>query len=119
MIPRLMLKKDARPPFSFILLTGECYMDYYLFKEDELEEAISQLKAEYAKGEEIAYIGIPRFCNNDRTYRVKEFMKLDCNGKVYFEECGETHLHVAFYTNHGLWLCERTDMKSCENEDTE
>lgn len=115
MIPRLILRKDERPPFSFILLTGDSYMDYYLFTEDELEEAMAQLKAEYAKDNTIAYLGIPKFCNHDRTYRVKEFMKLDCYGKVYFEEFGETHLHIAFHTNHGLWLNERDDIKGQEN----
>ena len=111
-IPRLILDKKRKPPFSFILLTGDTWQDYYLYKENELEEAIHQLKVEFAKGEELAHICVPRFCNYDRTYRVKEFMKLDMDGRVVFEEFGETHLHIAFYTNRGLWLNERSDMES-------
>ena len=41
MIPRLILRKDERPPFSFILLTGDSYMDYYL-----LSVGVAEIAAE-------------------------------------------------------------------------
>ena len=104
-ITRYRLKDEfTQPPFEFVLLTGDIpCVDYYLFKEDEFEQAMAQLKAEFAKGFDMARILLPQFCNHDRTWRLKEFMSLDIDGNVRYERYGETHLHVKFYLDAGEW----------------
>lgn len=101
---KLILSKTDNPPFAFILITGSSYVDYYVYQEEELELAISQLRAEHAKGYQTAYIGVPHYCENDGTYRVKHHIKLLFNGKIEYEEYGRVVLHVAFYTESGKWL---------------
>lgn len=100
-----MNTKTEDPRFTFVLLTGgvPC-VDYYLYQENELEKAISQLKAEHAKGYYLARIYITKFSNRDRTWHLKEFMELDVDGKLIFMEYGETHLHVKWYLDSGVWL---------------
>ena len=67
-----MTKSDC-PNFAYMLLTGSCFNSYYLYQEDELEDAMQQLRIEHIKGHKIAYIGIPYLCP-DGTYRLKEYM---------------------------------------------
>lgn len=97
--------KQTQPPFEFVLLTGDIpCVDYYLYSEDQFEDAMCQLKKEFAKGFDMAQICIVQFSNHDRTWRLKEFMKLDTDGKICYERYGETHLHIKFYVDSGEWL---------------
>ena len=96
--------KQTKPPFEFVLLTGDIpCLDYYLYTEDQFENAIEQLKKEFAKGFEMARVCIVQFSNNDRTYRLKDFVRLDIDGKVCYDRYGETHLHIKFYIDSGEW----------------
>ena len=111
-IIRYHLESESKQPkFAFVLLTGgvPC-VDYYIYQEDELENAIAQLKAEYAKGYHLAKLYIPKFCTHDRTWRLKEFMELDLDGKLVWMEFGETHLHVKWYLDAGEWLNKEGDV---------
>lgn len=103
----ILADETVQPQFEYFVITGSSYVDYYLFTEDELEEAIAQLKSEYNKGHHTARICVPHFCCNDRTWRLEEFMSLDCRGKVYFERYGDGLLHVKFYMDAGVWLNPR------------
>ena len=97
--------KKQNPPFEYILLTGRCYCDYYLYKESELEEAIIQLKAEFAKGFTTARICRKDFRNHDRTWGVEDFFSIDyCTEKLKYEDCPDSGLHIVFYINAGEWL---------------
>ncbi len=96
--------KNENPRFSFALLTGDIpSVDYYIYQEDELEQAIAQLKSERAKGYD-PRLYVPKFSNSDRTWRLKEFMELDIDGKLVWMEHGETHLHIKWYFDTGEWL---------------
>lgn len=106
--------KSIEPGYEYILLTnnnlgGTCvYLDYYLYKYDEFEEAISQLKIEYAKGNVHARICVPQFNTTDRTWRVKDKFKVDYNSeRVVYLEYGDVGLHFMFYCNAGKWLNPR------------
>lgn len=100
-----LIDKKQEPPFEYILLTGHCYCDYYLYKEDELEEAISQLKVEFSKGFHTARLCRKEFRNYDRTWCIKEFFSIDyCTGKLTYEDCPKRGLHIVFYINAGEWL---------------
>lgn len=104
--------KKEEPPFEYILLTGSSFCDYYLYKENELEEAITQLKTEYLKGFITARIYRKDFRNYDRTWGVEEFFSIDYNGKLKFEDCPGGGLHIVFYINAGEWL----NPKELQNE---
>ena len=100
-----------KPEFNFILLTNENvkgYMgytpDYYLYYENELDVAMDQLRTEYSKGIEYAFIGeIVR--SKDGSYRVTEMFTIDDN-QVY---CADEHeiLHFNWYVHAGNWLNPR------------
>lgn len=100
-----------KPEFNLILLTNENikgYMgytpDYYLYYEDELDVAIDQLRAEYSKGIEYAFIGeIVR--SNDGSYRVTEMFVIDDN-QLYLADEHEV-LHFNWYVHSGNWLNPR------------
>lgn len=96
-----MTKYDC-PDFTFMLLTGSCYNSYYLFREHQFDEALSQLRAEHAKGHNIAYLGIVHLCN-DGTYRLKRYVGMK-NGQTVYDEYGKIGLHVQFYLNAGQCL---------------
>ena len=95
--------KNTEPKFKYAILTGSTYVDHYLFAEDELEEAMAQLKKEAIAGFRTARIVIPHFCP-DRTWRFMTFMNLDINHKILYDECPHTLLHVQFYLDSGTWL---------------
>lgn len=102
MARKIILEKTDRPGFEYLLLTGSCFNSFYIYQEDELEQAMAQLKAEHAKGNRIAYIGVPKKCT-DGTYRLKKYMHLE-NGKVVYDEYSRMGLHVAFYVQAGRCL---------------
>ena len=102
--------RKVEPPFEYVLLTNKksrfgSYLDYYLYGQDELEEAIYQLKVEVARGHSHARIYKKDFINHDRTWRLQELFGISysTNKLVYFEY-GETQLHIVFYMNAGEWL---------------
>ncbi len=109
MIRYNLTDKKVNPPFEYILLTGSSYCDYYLYKEDELEDAIMQLKAESLKGFATARICRKSFRNYDRTWDVEEFFSIDWNGKLRYEDCPDLGLHIVFYINAGAWLNPREE----------
>lgn len=97
--------ESEQPSFAFALLTGPIpCVDYYLYKENQLEDAIAQLKAEHAKGYHLARIYLPEFSTHDRTWRLREFMELDADGKLTWLEFGDRLLHVKWYLDAGIWL---------------
>jgi hypothetical protein len=100
--------KKQEPPFEYILLTGHCYCDYYLYKENEIEDAITQLKAEFSKGFTTARIYRKSFRNYNRTWATETFFSIDyCSGKLKYEDTHHIGLHVVFYISAGEWLNPR------------
>ena len=105
--------RKQEPPFEYILLTGSSYCDYYLYKLDELEEAIIQLKAEHLKGFRTARLCRKSFRNYDRTWDIEEFFSIHPRtGKLFYEDVPDTGLHIVFYINAGQWLNPREDFRS-------
>lgn len=103
-----LIDKTTQPPFAYVLLTGDSYVDYYLYYENKLEEAISQLKAEYNKGYHVAKLTIPYFHTSNRDWRLQDFMHLDYNGMVIYDRyIANTLLHIKFYMDAGQWLNPR------------
>ena len=96
------MTKYEYPGFQYMLLTGSCFNSYYVFQNDELEKALQQLRAEHAKGHQIAYLGIVHLCP-DGTYRLKKYMRFENNQTVY-DEYGRIGLHVQFYMEAGRRL---------------
>ena len=99
-----LFDKNTEPEFAYAVLTGSSYVDYYLFAENELEEAMLQLKKEGLAGFRTARIVVPFFSTGDRTWRFKTFMNLDFHNKVIFDDVPRVLLHVKFYTDAGQWL---------------
>ena len=97
--------KTREPEFEYILLTGSNYVDYYLYNEDELEEAFDQLRAEAAKGYRTASLCRKHFSNYDHSWRAERLFKIDCNHKVVLNDDPQNVcLHLAFYINAGWWM---------------
>ncbi len=101
--------KTTEPNFAYAVLTGSSYVDYYLFKENELEEAMAQLKKEANAGYKTARIAIPHFSTGDRQWRLRTFMNLDYNYKILFDDAPHTLLHIKYYMDAGQWLNPRKE----------
>ena len=99
-----LLDRLTKPDFAYMILTGSSYVDYYLFKENELEEAMLQLKKERNKGFNTAKIVVPYFSTGDRTWRARTFMNVNHNNKIIFDDTPSTLLHIKFYVDAGQWL---------------
>ena len=100
-----------KPEFKYILLTNEKiggYMgytpDYYLYYEDELENAFKQLHVESARGIDHAFIGGIEE-SVDGSYKVTELFCLDDNKILVGNE--EELLHFNWYVHAGNWLNQR------------
>lgn len=100
-----------KPEFSYILLTSEKrvgYMgytpDYYLYYEDELEDAFTQLHVESAKGIDHAFIGGIEE-SIDGSYKVIELFYLYDDEILVGNE--EELLHFNWYVHAGNWLNQR------------
>ena len=50
----VLIDKTTQPEFEYILLTGEYYTEYYLYRSDEFEDAYCQLKKEISDGRHTA-----------------------------------------------------------------
>lgn len=105
--------KTTQPDFSYVVLTGSSYVDYYLFKEDELEEAMSQLRKEASAGYLTAKIVVPHFSTGDRQWRLRTFMNLNYDHKILFDDTPYTLLHIKHYMDAGQWLNPREEWESC------
>lgn len=111
-----LIDKQTQPEFSYVVLTGSTYVDYYLFKEDELEDAMIQLKKEANAGFNTARIVVPHFSTGDRTWRFRTFMETNIYHKVMFDDVPHTLLHIKHYMDAGQWLNKRDEWKEFVKE---
>ena len=100
--------KTTKPEFDYILLSGEYYTEYYLYRANEFEEAYDQLKTEFAKGRHLAILCDLDFDTRSREWRAQPlFRRSRCNDKVFYDPYQKTMLHLKWYCDAGEWKNQR------------
>ena len=100
--------KKTNPEFDYILVTGDCFNEYYLFRAEEFEEAYEQLKIEYAKGNRLALLCDKDFNTISREWRAKPVFRRYHN-KVIYDAFQEVMLHLKWYCDAGEWKNPREE----------
>ena len=104
-----LIDKTTRPEFDYILLSGNYWTKYYLYRSDEFEDAYNQLKSEFAKGFKLAVLCEPSFNTNSREWRAHPLFKSTHKKKteVFYDPYLQTMLHLKWYCDAGEWLNPR------------
>lgn len=109
-----LIDKTTEPEFDYILLSGECWTKYYLYRADEFEKAYEQLKVEFSKGYDLAVLCELKFNTKSREWRAQPLFRstMKKNGnKVFYDPYQKTMLHLKWYCDAGEWLNPRDEWK--------
>ncbi len=93
------------PDFYYILLVWKDHSwSYYLYTEDEIEEAMNRMKVLGIQGETIYLASY--YKEIDNTYKIQKEFEFDGN-KIICPMYREHQLHYKFYCDSGEWLNPR------------
>ena len=96
--------KKEQPEFEYILLTGETYTKYFLYRADEFEDAYNQLRKEISNGRHIAVLCGLNFNTKSREWRAQPLFRCSKgSNRVVYDPYQNTMLHLKWYCDAGNW----------------
>lgn len=103
-----LVDRMTKPSFDYILLSGEYYNKYYLYRANEFEQAYDQLKAEFAKGIHLAVLCDLDFNTRTREWRAHPLFRCSRRDeRVFYDPYQQIMLHIKWYCDVGEWLNPR------------
>ena len=100
----VLIDKTTQPEFEYILLTGEYYTEYYLYRSDEFEEAYKQLQTEISNDRHLAVLCGLHFNTAKRDWRAQPLFKCASGKKkIIYDPYQNTMLHLKWYCDAGKW----------------
>lgn len=96
--------KKEHPEFEYILLTGEDYTKYFLYRADEFDDAYNQLRNEISEGRHIAVLCGLDFNTKTREWRAQPlFRRSRGSNKITYDPYQSVMLHIKWYCDAGKW----------------